>query len=76
MVQQRRELNGGEIRLVDCAGCGEVLLGASLTLRPAHTLPARWRDFPFVAGRVDGRPLCGACINDRRTLLGLRGHPR
>ena len=29
MVQQRRDYNSGEIRLVNCAGCREELLGAA-----------------------------------------------
>lgn len=51
------------VRLVDCAGCHAVLLGASMRLAREHgLLPPGYTLMPMVATRFRGRPYCAGCV--------------
>lgn len=54
-----------DIKLVNCAGCGQRLLGQSMAYLRRGYMTAEYRKLPMMRGRIDGRPYCETCIFKR-----------
>lgn len=50
-----------DVKVCNCAGCGEELLGRAHEFR-RDELPFPYRNMPGVRGRIHDRPYCGPCL--------------
>lgn len=64
-AEERMEAVRPDIRLCNCGGCRKLLVGRKDSRRIKHLPEAVKMLFPaeVVAGRVDDRPTCSACLN-------------
>ena len=66
-VVRASELDDDEVKLCNCAACGELLLGESmrpyLRRNSFRRLPFGYSDCKLPAGRFRGRPYCDACFH-------------
>jgi hypothetical protein len=50
------------VKLVDCAGCGQELLGESMEGIPRSYLPEEFQGHSRFDAKFRGRPYCAACV--------------
>ena len=68
------KIRKSDIKMVNCAGCEETLLGESMLEYWRSLKPAKRKKLPnLVKGRILGRPYCGMCLGLKRQLDYRKG---
>lgn len=55
-----------DVKLCNCAACGQEILGESMP--PHKELPQSFRDYYYVAGRINERPYCPSCFRIKQHM--------